>query len=286
MQRPALDDPVLVVGLEGWVDAGYGAAGAVRGLLDVLETTPVASFDTDVLLDHCSRRPVMHLVEGVNTGLTWSTIDLLAATDLDGRDVLLLVGAEPDFRWRAFCDDVVGLAAEVGTRMVVGLGAFPAPVPHTRPSRLAATATSGELVEAGGYVRATLDVPAGVGGAIERRCAEAGIPALGLWAQVPHYAAGLAYPAASALLVDGLASAAGLRLDAGDLAEAAVASRERLDALIANSEEHLRLVRQLEQAWDSEETLPSGEELAAELERYLRRGDDTEPGEAGGPGGN
>jgi len=269
---------VLVIGLDGWIDAGFGAAGAVRSLLDAVDTKPVATFDADVLLDHRSRRPVLHLVEGVDSGLTWSTVELRWGEDLDGRHLLLLVGAEPDFRWQAFSTEVVDIAGDLGARLVVGLGAYPAPIPHTRPSRLAATASAEELIASGGYVRATLDVPAGAAAVVERACAEAGIPAIGLWAQVPHYAAALAYPAASALLVEGLAVAAGLRFDTRRLEEAADATRARLDALIANSEEHLRLVHQLEQGWDAEETIPSGDQLAAELQRFLRQREDGEPG--------
>src|SRR5690606_26011040 len=102
-------------------------------------------WDADRLVDHRSRRPTMHLVDGVNTGLTWPTIELRHGQDPDGRDALLLVGSEPDVRWRAFAADVAELALRFGTRLVVGFGAFPAPVPHTRPSRLATTATTPEL---------------------------------------------------------------------------------------------------------------------------------------------
>jgi len=110
VERPEVDQPVLVVGLDGWIDAGFAANTAVGHLREVMETTLVATWDADVLVDHRSRRPVMHLVEGVNTGLTWPAIELRHGRDPDGRDVLLLVGAEPDIRWRAFSADVVALA--------------------------------------------------------------------------------------------------------------------------------------------------------------------------------
>jgi predicted ATP-grasp superfamily ATP-dependent carboligase len=171
---------------------------------------------------------------------------------------------------------VVGLALELGAQLVVGLGAYPAAVPHTRASQLSATASTPELARAVGFVPGTIDVPGGVHAAIEREAAAAGLPAIGLWAQVPHYAAGLPYPAASIALIDGLRQVAGLDFGTGNLAEEAAATRARLDALIANSDEHQALVRQLEVQADERQELPSGDELAAEVERFLR--DRNDPG--------
>jgi hypothetical protein len=277
LSRPLLEDPVLVVALDGWIDAGFAAATASAHLMSILDPTVVARFDVDVLVDHRSRRPITHLVEGVNTGLTWPRLELHHGKDPDGRDVLLLLGSEPDVRWRAFCEQVVALAADLGVHLVVGLGAFPAPVPHTRTLRLASTATTPELA-AKVPVRATLDVPAGVHAAIERACAEAALPALGLWAQVPHYLVNMTYPAASAALVDGLADLAGLRLDSTPLHEAATALRLRVDELVAGNPEHVEMVESLEAGYDRElgadgppmGPVPSGDELAAEIERFLR----------------
>jgi hypothetical protein len=222
----------------------------------------------------------MHLVEGVNTGMTWPSIELRHGRDPDGRDVLLLVGAEPDVRWRAFAADVVGLATELGVRLAVGFAAFPAPVPHTRQSRLATTATTAELAAQAGQIHTTLDVPSGAMAAIERACADAGLPATGLWAQVPHYVAAMPYPDAAASLVDGLAALAGLRFDTSPLREAARILRVRLDGLVADNPEHQTMVAQLEAAVDAELAsegggalsgeVPSGDELAAEVERFLR----------------
>src|SRR5437870_833888 len=175
--RPSLEDPVLLMSLDGWVDAGLGAATAAAALLSSIETEVVATFDTDGLLDHRARRPVVRIVDGVNTGLTWPGLQLRAGRDSGGRSVLLLFGPEPDHQWRAFCDDTVGLARDLGVRLVTGLGAFPAPVPHTRPCRLAATATTAELAAKVGYVPGTLDVPAGVQAALERAFGDAGIAA-------------------------------------------------------------------------------------------------------------
>jgi len=200
VERPDLDSPVLVLALDGWIDAGLAAQTARATLHQLLDPVTVATFDADDLLDHRARRPILHLVEGLLTGLTWPSITLQAATDADGNDLLLLVGAEPDHRWRAFSHAVVDLAMEFGARLVVGLGAYPAPVPHTRPTRLASSASDEHLARFCS-VRTTVDVPGGVQGAIERRAAELGVPAVGLWAQVPHYASALPSPAAAAALL-------------------------------------------------------------------------------------
>lgn len=270
-------DPALVVALDGWIDAGFAAAGAMTHLKAALDSTPLASFDTEALVDHRSRRPVMHLVDGVNTGLTWPAIEVRRGRDLDGLDVLLLSGAEPDVRWRAFVNDVLALARELGVRIVVPMGAYPAPVPHTRAGRIATTATTPELANRVGTVKGNLDVPAGVHGALERACADADIPAVGVWAQVPHYVSGMAYPAASGELVDAVALATGLRLDSTALHDAGRALRTRLDELVANNDEHEQMVRNLEASYDAEASttppsmpLPSGDQLAAEIERFLR----------------
>ena len=273
--RPDLDEPVLVLGLDGWIDAGLAATNALGTLMEDLDTETVAVFDADRLLDHRSRRPTMHLVDGVNTGLTWPSIELQVASDLDGNDVLLLVGAEPDHRWQAFATAVVDLALEFDTRMVLGLGAYPAPVPHTRPTRLVSTSTEPELARRVGVTHGRIDVPAGVHAAVETQCADVGLPAVGLWAQVPHYAATMPFPAGAVALVDGLWTVGGLRFPMGSLRDDAASTRERLDALVANSEEHVGMVQQLESQFDALDAvgdgpLPTGDDLAAEVERFLR----------------
>jgi hypothetical protein len=149
---PDLDSPVLVVVLEGWIDAGYAAASALTTIKASTELATIATFDTDTLLDHRARRPTTHLEDGVNTGLTWPTIELSVATDRSGHDVLLLTGAEPDHSWRAFAKASVDLALEFGARLVTGLGAYPAPVPHTRATRVVSTATTPELAKQVGFM--------------------------------------------------------------------------------------------------------------------------------------
>ncbi|MDQ2649634.1 MAG: PAC2 family protein [Actinomycetota bacterium] len=273
VEQPVLDRPVLIMVLKGWIDAGFGADGAAQVLLDRLERRTIARFDADQLLDWRARRPTMRLEEGVNTQLTWEETELSWATDDAGNDVLLLVGNEPDHAWLAFSEQVVDLAGDLGTRLIIGLGAYPAPAPHTRPSLVAASASTEELTA--GLIRSSIEVPTGVQGMIERRAAIRGLPSLGLWAQVPHYVSAMPYPGASLALLETAASVGGLDLPLADLRERTDANRTRLDQLIAQNPEHLAMLEQLELQADEAVTNlelsgTSGDELAAELERFLR----------------
>jgi hypothetical protein len=275
-----LHRPVLVVALEGWVDAGLGASAAVAELLGAGPTTLVATFDTELLVDQRARRPIARLEDGVTTDLTWPSIQIVAGKDRIGADMLYLTGPEPDFRWPTFIEAVVSLARRLGVRIVVGLGAFPAPTPHTRPVRLASTVPpqSADLVGRVGTVRGTLEVPAGVQAALEVSAGLANIPTIGLWARVPHYVSAMPYPEASAALIEGLSAVTGTVLDSSLLRAAGEASRHQVDELIGANPDHLEMVRRLEEALDSEEGnpmgfdthVPSGDEIAAELERFLR----------------
>jgi proteasome assembly chaperone (PAC2) family protein len=280
---PELSAPVMIVALEGWIDAGAGAANAMAALLSSTGAETIAEFDADRLLDHRARRPIMHLVNGLITGLTWPGIELRAGTDSSGNDLLLLVGAEPDFEWQGFADAVVDLADDHECRMIVGLGAYPAPVAHTRPTALSVTTSSADLsATLHGYVRGTLDVPGGIHSVIDVVANEAGIPTLGLWAQVPHYVASMPYPAASVALLEGLTEVAGLHLEQGQLPSDARATRIRLDELVAENVQHQTMVTQLEEMMDQGlggpdeaptfgfDHLPSGDELAEELQEFLR----------------
>jgi PAC2 family len=289
------DRPILVVALEGWVDAGLGAAGAITSLLSQGPTDLVATFDGEALIDQRARRPVARIVNGVTEHLAWPAIELRSGHDLEGADVLYLVGPEPDFRWRSFVSAVVDLASQLEVRMATGLGAFPAPTPHTRPVKLAATAPEeSRPVSVGiGVVQGAIEVPAGVWAALELAFGAAGIPAVGLWARVPHYVTGMTFAPASAALVEGLSGLTGLEFDMGRLRTAADASLRQVDELINKSTEHLDLVRQLERNLDATEgnpldvgQMPTADELGAELERYLRgeRGEREDPGPASGNG--
>lgn len=274
LARPELESPVLIVSLDGFIDAGGAAELAVDHLLQQVVTTPIARFDTDELIDRRARRPVMHLVDGVNTGIDDAELDVLAAQDGAGNDLLLLSGPEPDYRWRRFAEAVVELAVELDVRMVCGLGAYPAPAPHTRAARVVSTATSRELADRVGHLDGAIDVPASALASIELECARRGLPAVGLWGQVPHYVAAMPYPAAAIALLEQLGEIGGLDLSTASLAPMVTPSIERIDQLVADNAEAAQVIAQLERyvdaldAGDGDE-LPSGDELADEIQRFL-----------------
>ncbi|HEY8081553.1 MAG TPA: PAC2 family protein [Acidimicrobiales bacterium] len=279
IDEPTLTDPVLIVAFEGWIDAGFGAATAISTLLEITDSQMIATFDGEYFLDQRARRPMARIVDGVTVALQWPEIQLRHGTDGDGADVLLLVGPEPDFHWVEFSDLVVALAEQFDVRLVVGLGAFPAPAPHTRPVRLAATVPSASqhLLAKVGLVAGELEVPAGIISALELAFADAGIDAITLWARVPHYVATLPYPQASVALVDGVASIAGLTLEASALRKSADEARSRVDDLVSSNPEHSSMVAELESTIDEAEgnaldtnVIPSGDDLARDIERFLR----------------
>jgi predicted ATP-grasp superfamily ATP-dependent carboligase len=274
LERPDLESPVLLVALKGWVDAGIGAEGALDVLGEDLDVRTVARFDPDRLLDWRARRPIMRLVDGVLDELTWDTTELSWARDRAGNDLLILSGDEPDSAWLAFTEQVVELVLDLGVRMLVGLGAYPTPAPHTRDPLLACSASSEDLA-AQGFVRANIEVPTGIQGMLERELASRGVPAIGLWAQVPHYVAAMPYPAASLALLEGANRIAGLALPTGDMVERAQRARARIDELISQNPEHVAMLAQLEEQADEISTAvqlqaTSGDQIAAELERFLR----------------
>jgi predicted ATP-grasp superfamily ATP-dependent carboligase len=277
---PSVEGPVLVVALDGWLDAGFAGAGAAAHILEVLDTTVVASFDTEALIDFRARRPVVHLVEGVNQGATWPVLELRHGVDLDGRSVLLLHGGEPDVRWREFVDEVCSLALQLGTRLMVVMAGYPAPVPHTRPARLSASASNAGLLDAVGGNRATVDVAAGVTSVLEHRFGELSVDAITLWAQVPHYAAAMPSPPSSLALLLQLERLAGVRIDTTRFVSASAELRTRLDELVKPNADHRAMVTQLEAQYDEQarehaDQLSAGD-LADEVEQFLREvGGDT-----------
>jgi hypothetical protein len=268
--------PVIVVCLDGWIDAGFAGATAAETLLESLPMRTLVTYDGEDLIDQRARRPRLRVDDGRRGPLTWQEPRLVVGKDRSDKGVALLVGPEPDYHWRAFSREVVGLAKELDAPMLIALGAFPAATPHTRPIRLASVSTDLELVHRVGFVPGSIDVPAGISDAIFAEAANAEIASIGLWARMPHYLSGTPYPQGAVVLLEGLIELAGLDLDITDLQVQAREARDRVDELIAASDEHTDMVRQLESQPDRpvastfEEELPSGEEIAAELERYLR----------------
>ncbi len=273
-----LHSPILLVCLDGWVDAGRVLDRTVRAIVGSAAVV-LASFDTDELIDYRARRPIMHVDDGINTGVDWPRIELLATRDLDGRDVVVLVGAEPDRAWKGFAGAIVSLAKRYGVKLVLTLGAYPAATPHTREVLLSAVGTTPKLVEQVGYLEGKLDVPAGVQACIERECAAAGIPSVGMWAPVPHYAANEVFAPAVVALLAGLEQVADRRFLTEALSAESQTATDRLDALQREDTERQQMVSNLEAHTDHvanvhPSQIPSGDELAAEFTQFLEENDE------------
>ncbi len=279
----SLREPVLFVALDGWIDAGFGAQTAMGTLKSQIRTERLVSFDCDELVDMRARRPTMTLINGVNTGLKWPRLQIRHGRDRAGQDILVLTGPEPDHRWKAFLAALTEVVRSLDVRMCVGFGAFPAPAPHTRPITLSTTATTPDLAAQVGFIEASFEIPGGMQAAIERAFADIDRPAVGVWARVPHYAAAMPYPGAAAAILDCAARLTGLVIDTEDLRRAGKQAISQIEALVAGNPDHVEMVRQLEQQVDSESNmrvgrpepvdlgkLPSADELAAELEQFLR----------------
>src|SRR4051794_3726452 len=169
LHQPSLHQPVLLIALDGWIDAGSAAAQAMAAFVEELNATPIIRFDADVFIDYRARRPTMQLRDGVMAGLTWPKIELQAGRDVNGNDVLVLTGSEPDAQWHRFVDLMEGFTMGFGVRMAISMGASPFGVPHTRPSLIAGSASTAELADTAGLVRSTVDAPAGIGAVLEHR---------------------------------------------------------------------------------------------------------------------
>ena len=204
---------------------------------------------------------------------------LFRSRDAKGKDLLLLTGPEPDAAWRFFARTVGDLATEMGVSKMVGLGAYPFAAPHTRPVGITATTPNRDVSARLPFVRNSLDAPAGVAAVLEHEMHGRGIEAMVFWAQIPHYVATMPYPAGSAALIEAVCAEAGLTLDTGDLPKEASAQRERLDQLVRSNPEHVEMLSKMEAAYDAIRTqtaidiasdLPSAEQLAAEVEQFLR----------------
>jgi hypothetical protein len=237
--------PSLVAAFDGWVDAGSAATTALAQLLDGAPT--VVRFEGDQLFDYRARRPTLRIVDGRLSELTWPELAIKRAR-VGERDLLILAGPEPDDRWQTFSAALVELARRFEVQEWISLGSIPAAVPHTRAVPILGTESEP------GHLRG--DVQAG--------------PAVGYFAQVPHYVSG-AYPAASVALLSALGRHLGVILPSGDLVEEARQLRTRLDAAAALDDSTRQYVERLESMVDDDK-LPSGDELIGEIERFLREG--------------
>ncbi len=270
---PQLRDPVMVVALAGWVDAGLAGSGTVAFLQEQLEAARTfARLDLSDLMDLQQTRPTVHLVDGVSREITWPEITLSAGR-LD-RDVVLCVGPEPSLRWRTVLGELVDLAQRLGVTAAFTVGGIPAMVSHRRPMSVLATGTDDDLVARAGAWRQDYTGPTGAQSVMQVMLGEAGIPTVALWAQVPHYLAGGASPPAILAVLERLRDLGGFAVDLDGLDQQADAYSERVEEGLADRPDVVEIISAIEAGEDDieveESELPSGDELASEIERFLR----------------
>ena len=268
-----LTSPVIIAAFEGWNDAGEAASGVINHLSLAWQATPVGAIDPEDYYDFQVTRPVTEVAEGRTERLVWPTTRLLAAKqEATDRDLLLVHGIEPNMRWRGFCSELVTSFSELGIELVVLLGALLADSPHTRPVPVAAAASDPALAADLRAEPVDYKGPTGIVGVLQHACADAGIPAVSLWASVPHYVAQPPCPKATLALIRGVEDVLDVSLPLADLPQEARAWERGVDELAEQDTEVADYVRTLEEAKDATD-LPeaSGDAIAREFERYLRR---------------
>ena len=268
-----LTSPVIIAAFEGWNDAGEAASGVINHLSLAWQAAPAGAIDPEDYYDFQVTRPVTEVAEGRTERLVWPTTRLLLARqELADRDVLLVQGIEPNMRWRAFCAELVTAFSEVRAEMVVLLGALLADSPHTRPVPVTAAASDPALAADLRAEPVDYKGPTGILGVLQHACADAGLRAVSLWASVPHYVAQPPCPKATLALLRGVEDVLDASLPLADLPAEARAWERGVDELAEQDSEVAEYVRTLEEAKDATD-LPeaSGDAIAREFERYLRR---------------
>jgi predicted ATP-grasp superfamily ATP-dependent carboligase len=278
-RRPTLRHPLFVVAFEGWNDAGDAATLALDYLAQSWGAKRFASIEPEEFYDFTATRPQVKLTEEHTRSIEWPEVELLAASVPGaGRDVVLVRGVEPQLRWKTFCAAIVEVAVSVGAELAVILGALLADVPHTRPVRVSGTTDDSELAERLGLAASSYEGPTGIVGVLHDALSRAGLPSTSFWAAVPHYVHQVPSPKAALALVERSAALIGARVNPLELRVAAEEYEREVSERVADDDDALAYVTQLEQADDREPKLDDGgrrylgdpELLAAEVERFLR----------------
>jgi proteasome assembly chaperone (PAC2) family protein len=277
--RPELERPVLIAAFTGWNDAGEAASVALATLRDSWEAQNFGSFDAEEFFDYQATRPQIKLVEGVTRTIEWPENHLSATVSnleaAGGRGAVLLSGPEPSFRWRSFSAAVIELVRELNVEVVVTMGALLADVPHSRSVSVAANSQDPALVENLGLSASRYEGPTGITGVLHRACAVGGLPSVSFWASVPHYLPALPSAPGALALLESLSGLLGMDVDTSNLERGAAAYQEQVSAAVSQDSNLASYVRMLEDRFDSQsdqepKDLPSGDELARELEGFLR----------------
>jgi proteasome assembly chaperone (PAC2) family protein len=287
-ERPELRAPVMVCAFKGWNDAGEAATAALSYIRGSFEARDIAEIDPEEFYDFTAVRPTVRLTDGSVREVDWpaNTISVAPVQGADG-DLVLLEGVEPSLRWRRFTDDVIGVARELGAGLVITLGALLADVPHSRPVSINGITSDDSLIERLGFEPPTYEGPTGIVGIVQQACAAAGIPAVSLWASVPHYVAASPNPKVALALVRAFEGATSLAVDGGELEEAAEDYERQVTAAVASDPEVKAFVERLESAMDEvnaenppdEGRLPSADTIASDFQRFLRQKGPEGPGQ-------
>jgi proteasome assembly chaperone (PAC2) family protein len=282
-RRPELTRPVLIGAFRGWNDGAQAASLAAGYLAKTWSAQRFADVDPEHFFDFQATRPHVSLEDGLTRRIDWpETAFYHARPEGLDRDVVLLLGIEPNLRWRTFGELLVGLTGELGVELVITLGALLADVPHTRPSPVTGSASDPDLVRRLGLSSSRYEGPTGIVGVLHDACKRAEIPSASLWAAVPHYVSLTPSPRGAVALCERLGELIGVSVDVDELEEAARSYEEQVSAAVASDEETAAYVEDLESRVDSLEEateLPSGDALAAELTRFLREREQNGGGE-------
>ncbi|MBA3843403.1 MAG: PAC2 family protein [Actinobacteria bacterium] len=284
-ERPKLERPVLIAAFRGWNDGGQGASLAGAYLAQAWAAVQFADIDPEMFYDFQATRPMVSLADGVSRQVDWPENTFLhAPMPGAGRDAIILLGVEPNLRWRTFCEHVTDLARQFDVELVLTLGSLLADVPHTRPAPVTGSATDADLIEQLDLQASRYEGPTGIVGVLHDACARAGLKSASLWAAVPHYVSLTPSPRAAKALVDRLSDLLDADVDTAELDEAADAYAQQVSEAVASDAETQSYVEDLERRVDEitdEADIPSGDAIAAELTRFLREQDEND--EAGGP---
>jgi proteasome assembly chaperone (PAC2) family protein len=282
-ERPSLTSPVLIAAFRGWNDGGQGASLAGGYLAKAWGAARFAEIDPEEFYDFQATRPQVSLVEGSSRRIDWPDNAFYHAhIPGQSRDAVLLLGIEPNVRWRTFSGVITGLARDFGVELVVTLGSLLADVPHTRPSPITGAASDPELIERLGLQASRYEGPTGIVGVLHDACRNAGLPSASLWAAVPHYVSLAPSPRAALALCRRLADLVGGELDTSELEEAAERYSEQVSEAVAADADTAAYVEELEQRADTPDELdiPSGDTLAEQLTRFLREREQGNGGDA------
>ncbi|MDQ2897176.1 MAG: PAC2 family protein [Actinomycetota bacterium] len=291
--RPdGLRAPALVCAFKGWNDAGDAASSAIQFVGSALGAERFATIDPEEFYDFQATRPRVKLVDGQAREIVWPAVKLYAArVPRAPRDLILMSGSEPSFRWRTFSGIVVELAEALGTQLFVTLGALLADVPHTRPISVTGLTSDPALVARLGLAPSSYEGPTGIVGVLHAACQQAGLPSASLWAAVPHYIAATPNPKAALALVRKLEGLVGVAVDGSELESAAGDYERQVNVAVQSDPDVQAFVERLEQTANEEDdddaptSLPSGETIARDLQRFLRQRGPDGPTQGPGPSG-